>query len=313
MQFELSQIFQPNNGATNQSQLKETDQQFNDLSLFQQNNEIIIIKNIIYALDNETKSAQVIGNEDANGNIFIQQFIEHKSRKFVVAKISQGSFKNSSMICSIILPVNSQIKTFEKDVFSNSTIESLIISSSVSQLDEGWCSNTPNLNRIVILPNNKNFMCVDSKMIIEKKAQHNDYDILVFVRRDIRKVSIPSFIKQIGSYAFENTSIKEIIIPNNVTTICKSAFNHCRQLQNVIFTKDSKLHKIEKDSFPDTIKDSIDFPINYKNQFKEERDIFISAIDKTSLDEVTNVLEIIDNSNDAIELMISNCSDDENA
>lgn len=44
-------------------------------------------------------------------------------------------------------------------------------------------------------------------------------------------------------------------------------------------------------------------------QWKEEKDIFISAVDKTSPDEVTNVLEIIDNSNDDTELMISNCLD----
>lgn len=63
------------------------------------------------------------------------------------------------------------------------------------------------------------------------------------------------------------------------------------------------LEQFEKGLFSDTLNDTNDFSM------KKEKDIFISAVDKTSLDEVTNVLEIIDNSNDDTELMISNCLD----
>lgn len=73
--------------------------------------------------------------------------------------------------------------------------------------------------------------------------------LFFFVNRDTTNILIPSFIKHIASYAFENSKIENITIPNNVITICEGAFNHCEKLQNVKFEEESKLRIIEKKHF----------------------------------------------------------------
>ncbi|KAK8858330.1 hypothetical protein M9Y10_039614 [Tritrichomonas musculus] len=197
--------------------------------------------------------------------------IEYEFEAYVVKNILQGSFTNSKLIRSIILPVDSEIKTINKNVISKSSIEKLIISPRVSKLSNGWCSNTPNLTSIMVFPSNKHFMYLDSKIVLGKSdSNQSEYDILLFVNRDLKKVIIPSFIKQIASHAFEYSKIESIIIPCNVNRICESAFNHCYKLKNVKFEKGSKLQIIENDAFPHHLINNIIFPLGYKKEFNSE-------------------------------------------
>ena len=53
----------------------------------------------------------------------------------------------------------------------------------------------------------------------------------------ITKINLPSTLKEIGSHAFEGTSIKEIKIPEGVTKIKGSCFKECYGIESVIFPK----------------------------------------------------------------------------
>ena len=136
-----------------------------DSSIFTQ--EIYVIQNsIIYSLDVQNEIAEVIGNKDANGEIFIPYSIICLKKRFIVTSILQNSFKNSQTIRSINFPDNSKLKTIEKESFANSTIESLTLPSNVSVLNDEWCSNTPKLSKIRILPRNNFFIYLDEKSFL---------------------------------------------------------------------------------------------------------------------------------------------------
>lgn len=66
------------------------------------------------------------------------------------------------------------------------------------------------------MPNNRHYIYFDDKYILGKTDEKKD-------EYDIKEVLIPSFITQIGSYAFSETLIDKISIPSNVTRILKGA------------------------------------------------------------------------------------------
>lgn len=56
---------------------------------------------------------------------------------------------------------------------------------------------------------------------------------LFFMEKDLNQISLPSDIKEIGELSFARTSLKEITIPEGVTTIGYGAFYHCESLEEV--------------------------------------------------------------------------------
>lgn len=71
----------------------------------------------------------------------------------------------------------------------------------------------------------------------------------MFVRRDIHKITIPSFIKQIGAFAFSQSLINEVLIPSQVMKIDKDAFAFCNELKKAENPDDSQLQTIDKSAF----------------------------------------------------------------
>ena len=143
-----------------------------------------------------------------------------EKKTYQVISIKEGSFEDSKSIQSILLNEKSKIQKICKNTFLNSTIESLSLSANVSDLEEGWCKGTSKLTKVMILPNNKHFMNIDNKFVIEKSDKSSDeYDTLIFVRRDIKDCTIPSFIKEIAPYAFSESLIESIFIPSQIERI----------------------------------------------------------------------------------------------
>lgn len=69
---------------------------------------------------------------------------------------------------------------------------------------------------------------LNNNFLLGKSTNNSeDYDVLLFARRDIVEAAIPSFIKKIALYSFEK----------------------CRALRKVIFTEDSKLLSIGHHAF----------------------------------------------------------------
>ena len=197
---------------------------------------IITKDKLSYELNYEDKTANVVNNEQASGQIFIPRSIEYGQDKFVVKIIKQKSFENSNTIKSIKFMLNSEVNVIEKEAFLNSTIEFLQIPKSIFKLEEGWCRGTSKLKNIQIDSNNEIYINVDNKMIVGKSDKEKlEYDELVFVRRDIKTLLIPSFINKLCKYCLSETLIENIYIPSNIIEIGEGAFYNNNKLKKVEF------------------------------------------------------------------------------
>lgn len=253
--------------------------------------------NIIYDLNVQCKTACIVDNKNASGDIFIPKFIQHKSQNFSVVSIKNRSFEKAA-IKSIEFANDSDVYLIEKDSFINSTIEKIVIPASISDLEEGWCRGTPKLINISIMPNNQRFCYFDETMIIGKKDLIDiEYNTIHFVRRNIEDIIIPSFIQRIASYSFSECLLKNINIPANVTTISEGAFYGCTLLQNVEIPQETNLTAIDKFSFVKTAISEISIP----SSVLQLTDFWRDETTKVTFVEVEVENKITSNENEQIE------------
>lgn len=200
--------------------------------------------------------------------------------------IGQNCFSDCYKIKKISFEKNSELKKIEKFAFCRSSLENLSIPSSVEILNDDWCYKTDNLINIQIIEcSQKNIFYYDDKFILGKSDLKSEiFDVLLFARRNIKVVSIPSFIRRIGHYAFENakkidavdfddnseleslefsfgnSSIKSIKIPSSCKKIGKYSFYECEKLKNVTFSNNSQLKSIDQYAFFGSLISSIVIP-----------------------------------------------------
>lgn len=166
--------------------------------------------------------------------------------------ISQYTFDNCAELEQFEISSDSELKTIDRYVFSNTKIRSLKIPSKVSELKESWNFATPKITKLTIDPKNqiyKNYEEDNNIVIGKSNAESDEYDILVFVNRNAKKVIIPPFIKKIASFAFAGTKINNIYIPPIVSQIDEGAFLGCLCLKRVEIPADSKLQEIKECTF----------------------------------------------------------------
>lgn len=188
--------------------------------------EYVEVNGISYELDKNNLTAKVIGSYIAVEDLYIPRSINFNSQNYIITSIAD-KLKSACKIKSISFDNDSEIRTIGS-TFSYTDIQSISLPASIEKFTENWCSNTQKLCSITISAKNKNFIYLDSKMIIGKSdSKSEDYDILVFARRDIEIAVIPSFIKRISS----------------------SAFSDCRNLREIKITEDSQLISIGKNAF----------------------------------------------------------------
>lgn len=137
--------------------------------------------NLIFVLNVDCKIAGIVGNDNASGDIFIHSSIKYKTTEYTIKRILKYSFKNSKSIRLITFPADSSIDTIEKEYFSNSTLESISIPSSLLVLKECWGKFTPNLTKVTIMPNNPNFTYIDNQMIIGKEDKKVTYMMFLYL------------------------------------------------------------------------------------------------------------------------------------
>lgn len=223
------------------------------------------IKNLTFNLNMNEKTAEVMGQSNERNNLFIPRSIIYKNQEFIITSINSQAFSNSK---AIKFPPDSELSKIEA-AFSYSSIENLTIPSSVTELCDGWCYATPNLTKVKVMPNNKSLLNLNNQLIIGKSDNKSDnYDVILFSRRDITNVTIPFFITIIGSYSFQHSKIQSIFIPHHLTKIGQGAFMDCNSLESIEFSPDSNLHFIESRAFFGTSIKSLSIPSNV-SEFKD--------------------------------------------
>ena len=139
-----------------------------------------------------------------------------------VTKIGEGAFSNVEGLKTIIIP--GTCKIIGRNAFANNkTLEKVIMQDGVEITGESAFRNCINLNTVEM---------ADTITQIESNAFMSD--------TNLQNINIPKQIKQLKSYVFYNTGLKNIIIPNGVTTIEIFAFSDCKQLQKVIIPETVK-------------------------------------------------------------------------
>ncbi|KAK8843557.1 hypothetical protein M9Y10_024614 [Tritrichomonas musculus] len=213
--------------------------------------------------------------KEIRGRLFEESLIERIEIPPHVTKIAENSFSFTNKLKVIEFSEQSEIKTICDFAFSHSSVEFLSIPSSIVHLNN-CLLKTPKLNTIKIIEcEEENVRSFDGQLIIGKTDIKRDiFDVLLFGPRNIKEVFIPSFIKKIGSNAFNecsqlfsvtfsedsqlesiendafsDSSIESIIIPKGVVNIGECAFMNCSNLKNVYFSKHSKLRVFRKSSF----------------------------------------------------------------
>ena len=248
-----------------------------------------IQQGVIYSINENEKTASIIDSILYSTSIVIPRSIVYESSEYPVISILEGSF-NKSIIKALDFALDSETKTIENSAFDFSSIESITIPSSLTELKDNWCSYVYELKQIKVMPNNPRYKVYDDKFIIGKSSiEQDNYDILVFCVRNIENVTIPSFIeiigpysfshcknlqqieipndsklRIIGEYAFSFSSITSISIPSNVLDIGSSAFECCHQLHQVEFPVNSKIDSIKYEAFSETSITTISIPKNVR-------------------------------------------------
>lgn len=204
---------------------------------------------ICYKLDSINYTAKVIYSPNAKNSINIPRSIRYQEHDYVIISITNGSFKRNYDLFSVKFPEDSSLLTIEKNSFSYSFLNSLFIPASVKELQEGWCNKTHYLKSISISPNNEYFKYDDEHQIIVRKLtkESENFDVLVFANRNIENANIPSTIKHIESYAFDQCNVlKEIKFPEDSELLSIGKKSICSYSLQFFYIP-SKLEKIQDD------------------------------------------------------------------
>ena len=239
-----------------------------------------------FKIDKTNRTASLFKVSDDVEELIIPRTVEHESIDYIITSIC--IFRNKN-IKKLKFSEDSEVETIYEYVFS-SKIEKICFPASLKELKDGWCICTNYLTKITISPSNSHFKLIENKYLIGKSDENNnEFDTLLFACRDIEKISIPSNIKFISSYAFSNctklhtieiptnsnlqiiglnaferTQIEEIYIPPSITKICKYTFDHCQKLSKIIIPTNSNLQIIEMKAFTYSKITEIYFPESLK-------------------------------------------------
>ena len=83
-----------------------------------------------------------------------------------VTKLSKSVFSDCYKLSEIQIPANSLLQTIGKKAFYLTYIKEIYFPSSLTELEEEWCSNTFNLTKFIISPSNKNFKFINNECLV---------------------------------------------------------------------------------------------------------------------------------------------------
>lgn len=229
----------------------------------------ITIDGIQYALFDDN-TATIIDCNFSGKNFEVPSNLEDDDEFYIINEISPKALKNTK-IEEISFRGDCSISFFGRDSLFCHSLKKISFPIQLNRLEQGWCSFTIKLSDIDIGESNKHFSFENGILYDHKKT------ILYFCSRKKSSVVIPSTVKIISSYAFEQcrrletvtfedqsqleeiqpwafsrSHIRSINIPKTVKEIHCNAFFWCKRLREVNFNEDSNLNEIHHAAFKDT-------------------------------------------------------------
>lgn len=129
--------------------------------------------------------------------------------------IEEDSFSFCYKLKTVNIPIDSRLQRIETDAFESTDINQLSIPSN-TVLCEKWCRNTSELNRIELIERDEKYYEYfgDGWIIGKSDLKQSNFDTLVFVPRNTKSITIPSFITNIYSCSCCCCNIDKIVISN---------------------------------------------------------------------------------------------------
>ena len=176
-----------------------------------------------------------------------------------VTKIGESAFEECTSLDEITLP--STLQTIEKNAFYRcSSLETINIPSSVTTIGDTVFTECSSMKSITCDSNNKNYSSEAGVLYNKNKTE------LIAIPYDITSLKIANTIETIPTrICFENTNIKELVIPESVKIIEEHAFYGCTGIESIIF-EGAGLERIERGAFWNctSVKNDIVFPSTLK-------------------------------------------------
>lgn len=165
-------------------------------------------------LNEKNHVASVIKSPKAVGSVFIPRLIQHNGNDYKIISIDNEAF-SSNKIESITFPQDSEVESFKKDAFQQTSIKKLQIPPKLKTIEPGCFFLVTDLVEIEVSPTNKNFQYFDNKYLLGKSNSKNDiFDLLIYGRFDIEEAEIPSFVKVLKRHSF-GIHLKSLIFPED--------------------------------------------------------------------------------------------------
>lgn len=176
--------------------------------------------------------------------VFAQRDIVNAIIPSSVRFILPFAFWGSQSLQKVVFSMDSEIQIIGRFALFNTSIESITIPSSAASFRSGWCGSPPSFKEFKILESEVKNIAIfgdneDEKYVVFKNNHLQDeYDTLLFAKRNIVRAKVPSFIKKILSASFEN----------------------CFSIEKVEFSEDSQLKIIYEHVFNNTSLTEIEIP-----------------------------------------------------
>lgn len=112
-----------------------------------------------------------------------------------IKKIEEGAFDDMTFLKSIEFDENSELDLIGCNVFFGSSLENLSMPLSVKQINGCSFNKANKLINIFISNENKSFLYYENKILLYKSNENENFEEIIFARKDLQEITIPSFIK----------------------------------------------------------------------------------------------------------------------
>ena len=158
-----------------------------------------------------------------------------------------GKFSTFKIENLVSVKLNNNLKEIGTASFNNSNIKTITIPSSVEKIEKDVFGTCKNLENIFVAKGNKNYVSVDGVLFSNDMKELIEYPS---VKKE-ETYNVPDSVVKLDYAAFSYNDYLVNVDTNKVSTIEFSAFYNCRNLKNVVLSKN--IEKLETFTFGNCI------------------------------------------------------------
>lgn len=141
------------------------------------------ISHMCLRLNSKNHTAEVKESPKLTGDIIIPQSVCYEGEDYKIKSLRYEAFKDSKTVKSVSFPENSEVKSFDRCLFSESSIEKIQISASFKKFDDSMFYSTNIPIEFDISPQNTMLSYFEGNYLVGKSQESSPtFDILYFAR-----------------------------------------------------------------------------------------------------------------------------------